>query len=347
VLEIPLALDDWSQLVEEAFRSRVTGHLVAAIGDGALVATPHQAHAALASHERALARDLLVERRMLEAVAVLDDSGIPVRVLKGSALAHTVYPDPSLRSFGDVDVLVPSQRYDQAVRALCRSGARRRYEEPRPGFDRRFGKGVCLETTDGFEIDVHRTFVAGPFGLSVDTRDLFGTSAEFVVGGRALHCLDPEARFVHACFHVALGHAEPRVVSLRDVAQVLLHTPLDGDRVRKLCVRWRCAAVVRRAVELTSALLAVDLDATPAHWVLEARPSSFERRALRSYTGPDRTYASQVVAGIYAVRGVRAKTEYARSLLVPRRTYVEDRDRTYASRLRRGLGLAARDWMRR
>ena len=34
--------------------------------------------------------------------------------------------------------------------------------EPRPGFDRRFGKGVCLVRPDGVQVDLHRTLAAGP-----------------------------------------------------------------------------------------------------------------------------------------------------------------------------------------
>ncbi len=48
------------------------------------------------------------------------------------------------------------------------AGGRRRFSEVRPGFDRRWGKGACVVAADGTELDVHRTFVAGPFGLTVD-----------------------------------------------------------------------------------------------------------------------------------------------------------------------------------
>ena len=104
---------------------------------------------------------------MLRTVQRLDSVGIPVRVLKGTASSHLDYPDPALRTYGDVDLLVPGDHYEQAVRLLVSDGAHRRYPEPRTGFDRRFGKGCSLRTPDGLEVDLHRTFTMGPYGESL------------------------------------------------------------------------------------------------------------------------------------------------------------------------------------
>ena len=47
-----------------------------------------------------------LERVLLETVAELDALGAEFRVLKGTAVAHLDYPDPSWRGFGDIDLLV-------------------------------------------------------------------------------------------------------------------------------------------------------------------------------------------------------------------------------------------------
>ena len=82
--------------------------------------------------------------------------------------------------------------------------------EPRPGFDSRFSKGAAFTMPGGRDIDLHRTFVSGPFGLSVDLGGLFATSTPFVVGGRRLLGLGRTERFLHACYHAALGRGTPR-----------------------------------------------------------------------------------------------------------------------------------------
>ena len=100
----------------------------------------------------------------------LEKAGIAHRVLKGHAWAHTVYPDPSWRAFGDVDLLVGTDDSDRAVEVLESTGVRRTLPEVRPGFDRRFGKDATLLSASGREVDLHRLLVAGPYGLWVDER---------------------------------------------------------------------------------------------------------------------------------------------------------------------------------
>jgi Uncharacterised nucleotidyltransferase len=339
----PLDSEAWGTVFTSVLRHRITGHLVQVIHDDVFPATDDQQAAAVEAHERALALALILERFLLATVADLDVARITTRVLRGAAVAHTVYPEPSLRSFGDIDLLVARPDYDAAVTLLCARGARRRYPEPRPGFDRRFGKGVCLEASDGLEIDLHQTLTSGPFGLAVDVDALFGPGSEFSLGGRTLVGLDPEARFLDACFHSALGNSDRRLVALRDVAQMALCSPLDVGRLRRLCRLWRCGIVVERAIAL--AWKAFTLDATPeiVRWARAHECTAFERRALHSYLSADQSYARQAVAGLYALRGWRDKVRYTATLLVPTRPYVRAREGSYLRRAGRALHLSLED----
>ena len=103
-------------------RERITGHLVQAIHDDAFPATADQQAASVDAHERALALAVLLERLLLTTIAQLDSVKIQTRVLRGPAVAHTVYPDPGLRSFGDVDLLVDERHYDATLALLCDRG---------------------------------------------------------------------------------------------------------------------------------------------------------------------------------------------------------------------------------
>jgi hypothetical protein len=334
--------ETWETVFTAVVRHRVTGHLVLALHEDAFRVTDDQRAAAAEAHERALALALLLEHLLLTTVAQLDAATITTRVLRGPAVAHAVYAEPGLRSFSDIDLLVAPQDYDDALALLSAHGNRRRYLEPRQGFDRRFGKGVCLKTPSGLEIDLHRTFVAGPFGLAIDTDALFAKSTSFSLGGRALEGLDPEARFLDACFQAALD-AEPRLVALRDVAQMTVCSGLDAARVQKLCGKWRCGIVVQRAVRLAWDAFALDNTPEVVRWARDHKPTGFERQALRAYVGGDRSYAGQAVAGLRALRGFRAKVAYATKLLVPTRPYVRTRDGGYLRRARRAFRLVVDD----
>jgi hypothetical protein len=337
----PSTLGDeaWEAALAGVVHHRITGHFMRAIHDGAFPATDAQHDAAVEAHEHALGLALLLERVLLTAVGQLAAVRASTRVLRGPAVAHTDYPDPGLRSFGDIDVLVSNDDYDTAVALLCAGGGRRRYPEPRHGFDSRFGKGVCLELPSGLEIDLHRTFVAGPFGLAIDTNSLFGSEARFSLGGHELSALDREGRFLDACFHAALGAKRPRLVPLRDVAQMTLAPELDVARLTELCRQWRCGIVVQRAVGLAWDEFGLCATTDVVRWARQYEGSTFERQALFSYVGENPRYARQALAGMRALRGWRDKVAYAAKLGVPRRAYVRSRDGSYLRRARRAFRL--------
>lgn len=335
----PLATSDWQALLGVVEAERLSGLLAAAIADHALPATEEQREEAARLELEWACHALLLERTLLELSERLEAAGVRHLALKGSAFAHSVYPSPSLRSFGDVDVLVPGSRFDEAIAVVTAWGGRRRYPEPRPGFVGRFGKGAAVVLPDGIEIDVHRTFVAGPLGLRIDLGGLFATAVPITIGGRVLARLAPEEAFLHACYHTALGGRTARLVPQRDLAQMLLTTEVDLDRVHRLAAAWSGRAVVARAVTGAWASLALP-DAHPlATWATGYDPTPAERRALRLYVGASRSYARQTAASVAAVPGWWAKGAYLRALLFPGREYLATREGTYRRRLRHGIDL--------
>jgi hypothetical protein len=344
----PLGRAAFRTLLVDVARERVTGHLCAAIERGAVPTTDVQRADAARAHRAALVVDLVLERALLTAIGDLERAGIDVRVLKGAAIAHSVYPAPELRSFRDVDLLVRDQQLDVAIAVLTARGATRRFREPRPRFNRRFGKGVCMRTADGVEVDLHRVFAAGPFGLQIVPARLFEQACEVPLAGTTIAGLDPTTRALHAAFHAALGDDPPRLVALRDVLQVLDDPALDPRELIDLARAWRCGIVVQRAVNLAVDAFGADLVRHPVgEFAREYVASPFERRALRTYIGVHRGYAQQAVAGVGAVHGWRAKVAYVGALVVPEPAYVAERDGGYLRRLGRGARLLVDEWHRR
>lgn len=337
----------WSRLLSRAKQERVTGLLALAVAEGAMPATEEQAEAVAGAHRAAMTAAVALERTLVRTADRMGAVGIDVRVLKGPGVAHLDYPDPSLRSFGDIDLLVRSAHFDAAVRLLVGAGHRRRYPEPRPGFDRRFGKGSCLVTPDGHQVDLHRTLALGPFGLALHVDDLWETSSCFRLAGRDLHALGLEERFLHACFHSALGNTVPRLTALRDVAQILLCRPLDVERVLALGGAWRAEAVVARGVATACGVLGLEPAHALADWAARYRPTARERRAVAVYTDPAQTYAAKSFAAVRAVSGVRGKLSFVFALAFPRRRYIDEQREGRARRWRRGALQVVRSRRRR
>ncbi len=341
---VPLAPAPWRRLMEGTASARLSGHLVEAIDAEAFAVTADQARQATELHRKLTWRVLGLERRLLEVAGLLSTLGIDMRVLKGPALARTCYPKVSSRTFADIDVLVPADRFDEAAAGLAVAGCARPFPQLREGFDRRFGKNATFVGLDGLQVDVHRTFVVGPYGLMITLEDLFATHESFALGGRMLKALGTEEQFLNACYHAALGDVPPQLSALRDVAQILLGAKLEVDRARRLAEAWRGTAVLARAVALTWRTLRLSEEPPLAVWARGFTPTRWDRRLLACYVSANRSNSLKYLASARVIPGTGAKLAYLRGLLLPDRAFLARRRVAYGAWWHHGaMGLLGRE----
>ena len=336
----PLADESWVALLTAAKAHRVLGQLRAAVDSGRLPVTDGQRQQARGAHRAVLLRVLSLEQHLVSLHDVL--GGIECRVLKGSAYAHLDYPEPALRSFIDLDLLFRPSDFGRAVAVLSAAGFERILAEPRPGFDQRFDKGTTLRG-NGFEIDLHRTFVLGPWGVRVNIDELWDAGEEFTVGGRALVALSAQNRFLHACYHAALGDWPLRLGSLRDVAQML---PGSLDVLGR-AQAWGVQAVVAAAVADATRLLGLPSNVPLQDWALSYVPTRREEHWLGLHTQADKTFAAQAIATLPVLPGLRDKAAYLRALVLPDSRYTAGRHASALARFRFGVREALRGRGRR
>ena len=322
--------DSWPNVLSSLQGRRITGFAVAALESERLELSDEQAAELLEAHRRAMLGPLVVERGLLELAPILDRAGVDFIVLKGPALAHTMYPDPSWRFFGDLDLLVRPQQWREASTLLETVGFRRSLPDPRPHFVERFGGASAHRNSSGLEVDLHRTIVLGPFGLWVETERLFQMTTDFRLGGRSFWRLDDTSLLLHACIHASLGSAPPLTIPVRDVAQVAHFAQVDWDAVAERSARWKLGCVVRHALEYTSKTLEVPFP--PGTRPIKAGSSSrSERRALQAYVGDRRTRGGTALSTLSAIEGIRAKAAYVFGLLFPDRAFLAARSGGTAS----------------
>lgn len=346
VTTVPLRIHRlaWMEFLDVCESNRVLGLLAEAVRGGAIELDDGQFESFETRYRDWLLHDLAVEAVLLRALAELEAADIDVRVLKGVALAHGLYDDPSARVFGDVDLLVPPGEFVRAADVLTGAlGARREVPELRPGFDARFGREVLLRT-GAVELDLHRTLVDGPFGLWIPLNELFDDPVRFRLGGREVNGLGTVQRFVHACLSAVLGDWPPRLAVLRDVAEMLAvqgTNRLDARSVLDVAGRWRATAAVALAVRRTVEVLGVAADHPLVDWACRYRPTLRDRVLLVAYRGRARGYTSQLLS-VLAVRGWQNRWAYLLAITRPSAAYLEARGFRRGDRLRRALGLRRR-----
>lgn len=326
----PLPEPQWRRLRADADRHRVVGMLGHLVVSGRLAVTDAQFDDVAADMERWAGHVLVVEDLAVRGTAALEAAGVDVRIAKGVALAHTVYPAPEARVFADVDLFVPPASIDFAVEVLRDElGAHRALPELRPGFDREFAKEVMLQTWGGFEVDLHRTLVPGAFGLLVPLEALYEQRPTFRLAHRDLATFDTVHQAVYCAMSVALADIPVRYSALADLVLVVHRCEDDAAEVVATARRWGQAIVLQRAVQLVGHHLAVwPSDHPLVAWAGQYRPGRRERLLLASNLVAGRTYLRQLAA-VVVLAGVGRRARYMRALVSPSDEY-----------------LAARGWQR-
>lgn len=321
---VPVAGERWRSLLARLVAQRLTGLAVAAAEAGWLRLADRQANELLGAHRAAMLSALRLEQKLLSLTAAFEEAALDVVALKGPAVAHAFYPEPSWRPFGDLDLLVRTRDWRRACGLLSELGCHRALPEPRRGFDERFGKGATHDGGDGIQVDLHRTLVLGPFGLWLDPDELFERTVRFELAGTWLQRLDDTVSLLHASLHASLGARPPLLMPLRDVAQITERGAVAWGDLADLAVRWRIRAAIRYAFLAASEQLGF----TPpeeARPIMTTEPDPTEQRALQAYTTARRARGGTALATIRAIPGLRAKGSYVRALLLPDPAFLEAR----------------------
>lgn len=114
-----------SRAIDPELAHLLTAHRLQPLAERSLRACEHadpRCADLLDAARRLRLRSALLRLELARLAIGLEEEGCAPIVLKGAALAHTVYADPGDRYFGDLDILVPKDRLDAATRVVEASG---------------------------------------------------------------------------------------------------------------------------------------------------------------------------------------------------------------------------------
>lgn len=334
----PLALTagDVSALCTTAPHEGLVALLGAAIELGVVEVDDASASAVSAEWAERMAWCVQLDTVLLGIGELLARAGIDIRVLKGVAIATLDEPDPAWRSYGDVDVLVPEDRFLDAVDILATAG----WRPAVPPVSRRwlgaYAKSVTLVDGSGVQVDLHRMLAAGVLGTRVRMAAVLAERQPFAVGGASLLALAPVHRFLHACYHAVLGG----VAGARHRRDVLLlaHQVVPTEVEERLGEGWSEAVVV---AALSWAGAGGGLPEAWSEWARTHVVDPAEQSQLVDSLGSFRDGAA---AQARAIAGPVARVRYLAALVWPTRSHLAARGRSRPQHLRR---LAENAWHRR
>lgn len=281
----PATLDtpDWDRLVRAAVAHRVEGLLAAAVAGGALPSTDAQRLAIIETHAESMGGCLMLEATLLRLVEKFKKAGLTVAVLRGVAAAHLEYSDPAVRTFGDIDLLIPPGLVEQAAPILAAAGlvpdpsslAEGRWDPP----------GLAFVDDHQLEIDLYEHVIGGPLASTLPATELWGDLSTFELAGTSVATLSPEVRLIAACLRASAGPS-PRLIALRDVVELVFGGRVDVSRVRQLAQEWGLRAFLAAAIRRAWQTFALADVVALSNWAQRYHPSPAEAELLAAYRQP-------------------------------------------------------------
>jgi len=181
--------------------------------------------------------------------------GVQVVCHKGPVLSQSLYGDPAMRQFGDLDFLVRSTDIPRARAALHGLGyepqvqlsRRQEREYLRSGYEYVFGSGLQKNL-----VELQWQVLPHFYSISFDMEELFGNTVDFEFEGCSTRVLRNEDLLLVLCAHAA-KHEWVHLGMLRDIA-TLSHFELDWKAIETAA---RQIGIFR--IVMVSVLLARDL----------------------------------------------------------------------------------------
>jgi len=311
-----------------------------------------------------LARNSQLGRQLEPFLSAIQASGLPLVLTKGPRLALSLYPDPALRPFWDVDFFVPPRVWPEVLGSLTRLGFKEaRAEEAGPPAS---DAGLDWTYSPYFrKDDLVLEFHFNPFGLP------FPAGAEGAMlparrpmpfGGSEVMVYDPAAELCYLCVH-AQQHSYGRLIWLVDIAEMASACVLDWETVGRLCAGLAIHAPVFHGLSLAESLWP---GTVPVEALSDLRPGPSARRALRFFWPAEDVvrrrsprawpYDMPTLFTLWERRDFGLAVRTVREILFPPRAWLAAARkrpagsarlyRQYAQRICRPFGLAARRLMR-
>lgn len=279
-------------------------------------------------------------RRILKR---LDQEGIPVLLLKGTALAYSVYAEPYLRERADIDFLFPTLKAtQQAAKAICET----EYTHPEIPGALSVYEMTCFRNRDTatyLELDLH-----WGIGGEVIYADRF-TFDELFQASRALPSLAPTARglgLVHAYLHATTHRAQLIRKGMADYLKWLndlhligqLFTEAQWEELVSVCVEKKLCGTCLHGMQSASEMFHTSIPQGVCERLGQGSLTEpIDMKRMHSWL-----YLQRM--NLHALPGVKLKAHWLRQRLLPSWGYLDyyygqDQGRLVAFRryLRKGL----------
>jgi hypothetical protein len=213
-------------------------------------------------------RSLHMERQLQEIIEAFRKQGVQVLVLRGPALAFSLYPDAAMRPSCDLDLLVLPEQLVESRGILENLGYQclaRRFERARDFF-----REECFihPKNQGHRVPVDLHWVhweLHPFfkgSDEVDIQDLFQRAWKVETSTMAFETLDPVDHLIHSAIHLLMIHRnELRFSWIYDTVLLAqhLHVVDDWETLVERSVAWKARLPLEQCFRMAQVWAGLEL----------------------------------------------------------------------------------------
>lgn len=261
------------------------------------------------------AHSIVILRELVEILKALSDMQIEVIVLKGAALASTIYPDIALRPYEDIDLLVRKHDWNRIEAAFSQLGYRALHSY-RPEFSREFLSEKCY-TKGKIPIDLHWHIVELPYSKYIAIDQFWKSAVTVNIDGVDALILSPEHLLLHLCVHSS-KHYYSCLYQLVDISELIHHYSLNWRLILEEIQRYRIYFPMRYTLNFVKRLFDSHIPAFVLESLDSYKVSSFEERIFDVLSNPDIVdHRKNSIAIFLAIPGIKSKVRYIFSQLFP------------------------------
>ena len=205
-----------------------------------------------------LAKNMSAFDDFAKVLRAFTENKIDVIILKGAALAESVYPDIGLRPMSDVDLLVKEKDLLKVKKLLCNINyheARFQHHSIEESDSTKFVY-FKSEQDRGFSLDLHLNVVRKSCFATIDTDEIWTDAHHISIAGIDTFMPSYEHLLLHTCWH-SLNHLFPKLIWISDIAQLTMafEDSIAWEVIERTAKRWKISRCVYHSLYLNSMLM--------------------------------------------------------------------------------------------
>lgn len=309
---------------------------------------PHVVSNLRTAYLRADVANWLKYQELSRLLEIFAREQIPVVLLKGCALAATLYPERALREMGDLDLLIHKTQLEP-VATLLVAQSYTLVRDIMDGFQEEFAGEQQFSRADKYRsaVDLHWHIL----NLATQRRQVpvdwfWDRTQEVRIDGHSAYIFAPGAQLLHLAAHFALHHQLNGLRWSFDLALLLARDGeyLDWDEILDAARAFGLAPAFRAAVSHVSDLWGVSVAKEVQMQIAKVESKAGDRMAFWVASAPKP--AARIVMDGLSMSGLRKKLAYLFHMFFPSPRYMVTRYRVRHPILlpvyyliRQGIGL--------